>query len=105
MLGTFCGLENVFLATAACNFSTSQVQKVVRTPDLACFAHVHLKMCFSPQRLLYILSCKCDFCRGGMQFFNISSTKSGSDPCFVHFDFKMCFFDIRTSKSVHIVGS
>ena len=40
-------LENVLLATAACNFSTAQLQKVVRE---WCFLHFHLKMCFSPQR-------------------------------------------------------
>ena len=40
----FCAfsLENVLLATAACNFSTS--------PELTCFVHFHLKMSFSPQR-------------------------------------------------------
>ena len=67
-------LGNVLLATAACNFSTSQLQKVVRSwcvlyiftwkcasrhsgistsksgPNLTCFIHFHLKMCFSPQR-------------------------------------------------------
>ena len=37
-------LGNVLRATAACNFSTSQLQKVT------CFVHFHLKMCFSPQR-------------------------------------------------------
>ena len=72
-------LENVLLATAACNFFTSQLQKVVRTwdvlyiltwkcasrysgvqffniatsksgPNLTCFVHFDLKMCFSLQR-------------------------------------------------------
>ena len=72
-------LENVPLATAACNFSTSQLQKVVRPrqffsiltwkcasrysgvqffdiatsksgPNLTCFVHFDLKMCFSLQR-------------------------------------------------------
>ena len=43
--------ENVLLATAACNFSTSELQKVSKSgPNLTCFVHVHLKMCFSPQR-------------------------------------------------------
>ena len=41
-------LENVLLATAACNFSTSQVQKVLRS---WCVLYiVDFKMCFSPQR-------------------------------------------------------
>ena len=40
-------LRNALLATAACNFSTSQLQKVVR----ACSErHIFLKMCFSLQR-------------------------------------------------------
>ena len=72
-------LEHVPLATAACNFSTSQLQKVVRArqffsiltwkctsrysgvqffhiatsksgPNLTCFVHFDLKMCFSLQR-------------------------------------------------------
>ena len=48
----FCtfSLENVLLATAACNFSTSELQKVVRSPKLTCFVHFDFKMCFSPQR-------------------------------------------------------
>ena len=40
-------LENVLLATATCNFSTSERQKVVRTWRAL---HIFLKMCFSPQR-------------------------------------------------------
>ena len=72
-------LGNVLRATTACTFSTSQLQKVVRDrqfltlltwkcasrhngvhffdiatsksgPDLVCFVHVHLEMCFAPQR-------------------------------------------------------
>ena len=87
-------------------FSTSQLQKVVRAcsvlyimtskcasrhsgvqffnigtaksgPDLTCFVHFHLKMCFSPQR---------------RAIFHIATSKSGPNmQCFVHFDFKMCF--------------
>ena len=41
-------LENVLLATAACNFSTSQLPKVLR--DRQCFYDFDLKMCFSLQR-------------------------------------------------------
>ena len=39
-------LGNVLLATAACNFSTSELQKVVRTRR---FVHFHFKIYFSPQ--------------------------------------------------------
>ena len=45
-------LENVLLATAACNFSTSQLQKVVRT-----------------WHVLYILTSKCASRYSGVQFF------------------------------------
>ena len=49
----FCtfSLENVLLATAACNFSTSQLQKVLRTPQF-----------FS------ILTSKCASRHSGVQF-------------------------------------
>ena len=67
--------ENVLLATAACNFSTSQLQKVLRTPQF-----------FS------IFTSKCASRHSGVQFFNISTSKSGPVlMCFVHFHFKMCF--------------
>ena len=45
-------LQNVLLATAACNFSTSQLQKVVR-----------------PWHVLYILTWKCASRYSGVQFF------------------------------------
>ena len=68
-------LGNVLLATAACNFSTSQLQKVLRTPQF-----------FS------IFTSKCASRYSGVQFFNISTSKSGPNmQCFVHFHFKMCF--------------
>ena len=72
-------LGNVLRATTACTFSTSQLPKVVRTwcvlyiltlkcasshngmhffdiatskrsPNVVCFVHFHLEMCFAPQR-------------------------------------------------------
>ena len=78
MFCTF-SLPNVLRATTACTFSTSQLPKVVRTwcvlriltckcasrhngvhffnistaksgPDLVCFVHFDLEMCFAPQR-------------------------------------------------------
>ena len=65
----------MLLATAACNFSTSQLQKVVR------------ECC-----VLYILTSKCASRYSGVQFFHIATSKSGPRMlCFVHFDFKMCF--------------
>ena len=62
-------------ATAACNFSTSQRQKVVRS-----------------RQFFSILTCKCASRYSGVQFFHIATSKSGARMlCFVHFDFKMCF--------------
>ena len=68
-------LANVLRATAACNFSTSELQKVVRS-----------------RQFFSILTWKCASRYSGVQFFHIATSKSGpSMPCFVHFDFKMCF--------------
>ena len=65
-------LQNVLLATAACNFSTSQLQKVARTCSV-----------------LHILTWKCASRHSGVQFFNISTSKSG---------LRMSVFSIFTSK-------
>ena len=68
-------LGNVLLAILACNFSTSPLQKVVRTCSV-----------------LYILTWKCTSRHSGVQFFDIVTFKSGPKlTCFVHFHFKMCF--------------
>ena len=86
-------LGNVLLATTACNFSTSQLQKVLRT------WHFDLKMCFSPQRraicstselqkvvwdpqIFNILTWKCASRHSGVQFFNISTSKSAPNLTF-----------------------
>ena len=79
-------LGNVLLATAACNFSTSELQKVVRTCSV-----------------LYILTSKCASSYSGVQFFHISTSKSGPNmQCFVHFDFKMCFSPQRRAIFPHL---
>ena len=65
----------MLLATAAWNFSTSQLQKVVRSCGV-----------------LYILTSKCASRYSGVQFFHIATSKSGPNmQCFVHFDLEMCF--------------
>ena len=75
----------MLLATAACNFSTSQLQKVVRT----CSA-------------LYIFTSKCPS-HSGVQFFDISTSKSGPDlTCFVHFHLKMRFSPQRRAIFQHL---
>ena len=79
-------LPNVLLATAACNFSTSQLQKVVRTCSV-----------------LYIFTSKCASRYSGVQFFNISTSKSGPNmQCFVHVHFKMCFSPQRRAIFQHL---
>ena len=79
-------LENVLLATAACNFSTSQLQKVVRTCSV-----------------FYIFTSKCASRHSGVQFFDIATSKSGPDlTCFVHFHLKMCFSPQRRAIFQHL---
>ena len=72
--GVFCTfwLRNVLRATTACTFSTSQLPKVVRTP----------------QFLTHFTS-KCASRHNGVHFFNISTSKSGPNPQFLtHFTSK-----------------
>ena len=107
----------------ACTFSTSEPPKVARTcgvlyiftskcasrhygvhffdistsksgPNMVCFVHFDLEMCFAPQRralfrhlklvkvvrswcVLYILTSKCASRHNGVHFFDISTSKSG----------------------------
>ena len=79
-------LSNVLFATAACNFSTSEQTKVLRS-----------------RHVLYILTFKCAFRRSGVQFFDIWTDKSAPNPsCFVHFDFQMCFSPQRRAIFRHL---
>ena len=71
----FCtfSLANVLRATAACNFSTSELPKVVRN-----------------WRALYIFTSKCTFRHSGVHFFDIWTSKSAPGPSvFEHFHFQM----------------
>ena len=78
-------LGNVLRATTACTFSTSQLQKVVRT------------WC-----VLYILTWKCASRHNGMHFFDIATSKGGPRMvCFVHFDLEMCFAPQRRALFRH----
>ena len=82
--GVFCtfSLGDVFRATTACTFSTSQLLKVVR------------EWC-----VLYILTWKRASRHNGVHFFDIATSKSGPTMvCFVHFDFKMCFAPQRRAN-------
>ena len=108
----FCtiSLENVLLATAACNFSTSDLQKVVTDP-------------------LNIFTCKCASRHSGVPFFHVRTSKKCSEhdvfctfwltnvlvpvfdiitsksasnlTCFVHFHFQMCFSPLRRAIFRH----
>ena len=84
----FCtfSLPNVLFATAACIFSTSELQKVV--PD---------------RRVLYIFTSECAFRHSGVHFFDIWTSKSGpGSSCFVHFHFQMCFSPQRRAIFQHL---
>ena len=75
--GVFCTFwfRNLFRATTACTFSTSQLVKVVRS------------WC-----VLHILTSKSASRHNGVHFFNISISKSGPNVVrLVHFDLEMCF--------------
>ena len=104
-------------ATTLCTFSKSELPKVVRTlsvfnilswkcashhngvhffdistpksgPELVCFVHFDLEMCFAPQR---------------RPFLDISTSKSGPHlVCFVHFHFEICFVPQRSPLFGHL---
>ena len=66
-------LPNVLFATTACNFGTSEFQKVPRC-----------------QQFFSIFASKCDFRHNGVQFWDIRTSKSAPNTsCFVHFHFQM----------------
>ena len=111
-------LENVLLATAACNFSTSQLQKVVRPRQFfsiltwKCasrhsgvqFFHIATSKVVRPWQFFSILTWKCASRYSGVQFFHIATSKSGPPmTCFVHFDLKMCFSLQR--RAIFLVSS
>ena len=84
----FCtfSLENALLATAACNFSTSQLQKVLRD-----------------RQFFNFFTWKCASRHSGVQFFDISTSKNGPDlTCFVHFHLKMRFSPQRRAIFQHL---
>ena len=67
-------LPNLRFATAACIFSTSQLQKVL------------------PDHFFNIFTSKFAFRHSGVQFFDIRTSKRAPTPSvFVHFDLEMCF--------------
>ena len=80
-------LANVRFATAACNFSTSELQKVLR--DRQFFSILDLWMCV--------------FRHSGVQFFDIWTSKSAPKlRCFVHFHLRMSISPQRRAIFRHL---
>ena len=101
-----CSLANVLLATVPCNFSTSGLQKVLRTRQcfnmFTCkcasrysgvqFLHIRASKSAPSRSVFYILTYKCASRYSGVQFFHIRTSKNGPNmQCFVHFDLEMYF--------------
>ena len=115
-------LRNVLRATTACTFSKLDISASKSGPNMVCFVHFHLEMCFAPQRralfrnstsqppkvvrtwcVLYIFTSKCASRHNGVHFFDISTSKSGPRlVCFVHFDLEMCFAPQRRALFQHL---
>ena len=105
MFSTFW-LANVLLATVACHFSASELQKVVRrwrvlyvlTDKCASrhsvqFFDIGASKSGRCRCVLHILTDKCASRHSGVPFFDIGASKSGPVPtCFVHFDLQMCLW-------------
>ena len=109
-------LANVLRATAVWNFSTSELQKVLR--GWGVFVHFQLQMCFAPQqraifqlqnlksaprmRYLHIFTCKCASRHSGVQFFDIRTSKSAPKRrCWVHFHCETCFSRQRRANLIY----
>ena len=109
-------------ATTACTFSKLDISASKSGPNMVCFVHFHLEMCFAPQRralfrnstsqppkvvrtwcVLYIFTSKCASRHNGVHFFDIATSKSGPRMvCFVHFDLEMCFAPQRRALFRHL---
>ena len=55
-----------------------------------------------PCGVLYILTWKRDSRHNGVHFFNLSTSKSALNVCFVHFDLEMCFAPQRRALFRHL---
>ena len=76
----------MLFATAACNFSTSELQKVLRH-----------------RQFFNILTSECASRHSGVQFVDIRTSKSAPTPSvFSHFDLRMCFSSQRRAICRHI---
>ena len=115
-------LRNVLRATTACTFSKLDISASKSGPNMVCFVHFHLEMCFAPQRralfrystsqppkvvrtwcVLYMFTSKCASRHNGVHFFDNSTSKSGPElRCFVHFHLEMCFAPQRRALFQHL---
>ena len=78
-------LTNMLLATAACNFLTSNLRKVVRTPQF-----------------FHILTYKYASRHSGVPFLNIGTSKMAPGSlCFPRFDLQICFAPQRRAIFEH----
>ena len=69
----------------------------------AIFEHLNFKKCSEPLSFFSIFTSKCASRHSGVQFLNISTSKSGPNlTCFVHFHFKMCFSPQRRAIFQHL---
>ena len=108
-------LPNVLFATAACNFSTSELTKVLSecgvlyifTSECA-FRHsgvqffdIRTSKVLRGRQFFNIFTSECAFHHSGMQFFDIRTWKSSPRPSvFLHFHFQMCFSPQRRHQHV-----
>ena len=86
-----CGVFNILTWTCALrhngvHFFDNSTSK--SAPNLVCFAHFDLEMCFVPH---------------GVHFFDISTSKSAPNlVCFAHFDLEMCVVPQRRALFRHL---
>ena len=80
-------------------------------PDLVCFVHFVFEMCFAPQRralfrhLNFQMWSENASRHNGLQFFNISTSKSGPNPSvFNTFYFQMCFRATRACNFSSLIS-
>ena len=117
--GAFCTfwLHNVLFATGACNFSTSEHQKVLPDPQFwtfwlvnvlpataACnFSTSELQKVLPDPQFLKIITCECAFRHSGVQFLDIWTSKSAPrPPVFEDYHLWMCFSPQRRTIFRHL---
>ena len=104
----------VLRATTACTFSTSQLQKVLRTwcallryllraTAASTISTSQLPKVLRHWGVFCILTWKCASCHNSVHFFDISASKSASNlVCFVHFDFDIGYAPQRRPLFRHL---